>query len=215
MVCGDKDMAAQKKLLRRSILKKRRALGEAVKREESRAIYRHLMQWGVFQKAKTLFCYLSMPDEVATLDIVRAALDAKKRVAVPLVTDVHGQMECALLKSCDDLECGAFGILAPRRENCALLSPAEIELVLAPGVAFTLDGKRLGMGAGFYDRMFARMARAVAAGLAFDCQIVESIPCEAHDWRLDYLAARGGVASTKQRPQDGGKTASREGGKNH
>ena len=62
----------------------------------------------------------------------------------------------------------------------------QIDWVLVPGVAFSADGRRLGYGGGFYDRLMATLPPATPriAG-AFDAQIAERIPAAPHDLRVD------------------------------
>jgi len=81
---------------------------------------------------------------------------------------------------------GSFGIREPdpARVPAALL-PAEAT-VLVPGVAFTRDGHRLGQGLGFYDRVLADH-RGHTIGIAFRCQVVASLPIEAHDQRVAHV----------------------------
>jgi 5-formyltetrahydrofolate cyclo-ligase len=62
----------------------------------------------------------------------------------------------------------------------------QLEMVLAPGVAFDRQGRRLGRGKGFYDRLLSN-AEGKACGVAFNEQLVETIPVEAHDRRVQWL----------------------------
>jgi 5-formyltetrahydrofolate cyclo-ligase len=83
-----------------------------------------------------------------------------------------------------DLLPGRFGIREPK------FAPSSIvpDLVVVPGLAFTRDGSRLGRGGGFYDRYLrATPERTVKIGVCFQFQIVESIPCEAHDISMDEI----------------------------
>jgi 5-formyltetrahydrofolate cyclo-ligase len=59
-------------------------------------------------------------------------------------------------------------------------------LILVPGVAFDLHGGRLGRGKGYYDRLLKEL-RGTTCGVAFDQQVVEAIPVEPHDVRLDHV----------------------------
>jgi 5-formyltetrahydrofolate cyclo-ligase len=77
---------------------------------------------------------------------------------------------------------------ARSRHDVAIFAP--IDLVLVPGIAFTRAGARIGRGAGFFDRFLAhRAARAIKIGIAFSFQIVESLPLERHDVRLDLVVS--------------------------
>ncbi len=64
----------------------------------------------------------------------------------------------------------------------------SIDLIAVPGVAFDASGRRLGRGGGYYDATLAQLpAGAVRVGLAFEVQIVPSVPDEQHDATLDTV----------------------------
>ena len=61
-----------------------------------------------------------------------------------------------------------------------------IGLVLVPGLAFDAQGRRLGYGGGYYDR-FLRQTAAPRVGLTFDCLLLDEVPEEPHDVRVDVV----------------------------
>ncbi|WP_416908132.1 MAG: 5-formyltetrahydrofolate cyclo-ligase [Polymorphobacter sp.] len=86
---------------------------------------------------------------------------------------------------------GPMGIPQPRADTPEIMP----HLLLVPLIAATLDGVRLGQGGGYYDRTLALLQSQlpdgqalVTVGLAWDCQIADILPHEAHDIRLDWLA---------------------------
>ena len=58
---------------------------------------------------------------------------------------------------------------------------------MTPGLAFDAKGNRLGKGGGFYDKFLNRAVNAVKIALAFDEQIVENVPIEPHDVKVDFI----------------------------
>lgn len=66
------------------------------------------------------------------------------------------------------------------------MSPEELELILVPGLAFTLKGGRLGYGGGYYDGYLPATCASLFA-LAFEVQISEGLPLESWDYPLDGL----------------------------
>ncbi len=83
----------------------------------------------------------------------------------------------------DDLEVGPFGILQPSAEAETLVP----EVLFVPLVGFTADGARLGQGGGHYDRWLAEQPPLLAVGLAWDAQLCDALPSEAHDRPLDAV----------------------------
>jgi 5-formyltetrahydrofolate cyclo-ligase len=72
--------------------------------------------------------------------------------------------------------------------------PAWPDVVVVPGLAFTLAGDRLGQGGGWYDRFLAGVrSGCVTIGVGFDVQVVDELPLEAHDVRLQHLVTDLGV----------------------
>ena len=60
------------------------------------------------------------------------------------------------------------------------------ELVIVPGAAFDPSGGRIGYGGGYYDR-FLGASGATTVALAFQCQLYEALPQDAHDKRVDMI----------------------------
>jgi 5-formyltetrahydrofolate cyclo-ligase len=92
---------------------------------------------------------------------------------------------CQVRELDKDVKPGKFTIREPAN-HCALLPLNRLDLILVPGVAFDLHGRRLGRGKGYYDQMLADVRRKTC-GVAFDQQIVPTVPVEPHDLRLDCI----------------------------
>jgi 5-formyltetrahydrofolate cyclo-ligase len=92
---------------------------------------------------------------------------------------------CEIVSPEKDLCCGRFGIREPA-QWCPQFDLNRLDFTLVPGVAFDLQGRRLGRGKGFYDRMLAAV-RGTICGVAFDEQIVGEIPIEPHDTRVNCI----------------------------
>ena len=77
------------------------------------------------------------------------------------------------------------GILEPI--EALPIKHSTIDSVIVPGIAFDSQGNRLGFGKGNYDRFLKRATHAVKIGLAYDSQMVESIPSQEHDVPMDFV----------------------------
>ena len=89
-----------------------------------------------------------------------------------------------------ELPVGAFGIRTPRGPS----HPGDaIDAILVPGIAFDRQGRRLGHGGGYYDRLLAETRGAVVLGVGFECQLESGIPEETHDQRVQGVVTEQGI----------------------
>lgn len=172
-----------KELLRTQFREKRRALLPDLAGEKSLAITRKLLELKEYRDATSVLFYVSTPEEVDTHDVIQQTLGLGKKVYLP---KIKGEVLaiCPLL-TFEDLEPGEFGILEPC-ETATPTHPAEIDLIVIPGVAFDSKGNRLGHGKGHYDRLL-KETHGFKVGLAFDEQVADELPTEEHDVPLDLL----------------------------
>jgi 5-formyltetrahydrofolate cyclo-ligase len=97
------------------------------------------------------------------------------------------------IESLDDLQRGPMNVWEPK-PHCPRLDIAALDIILVPGLAFTREGARLGRGGGYYDRLLANpVCRAQRIAIAFDLQIVDSIPVEDHDQRVHQIITESGL----------------------
>lgn len=176
-----------KRLLRREALARRRSLSAAENKAFSERIAARLLALDAYREAQTIFAFASMADEVQLYGFIERALAAGKIVALPLVTG-KGRMEAVRVRTLADLVPGDFGILTVRAAGRVLLPPESLDLVLVPGAAFSREGARLGLGAGFYDRFLSERAPAAQRiAVAFSCQITAAVPVEPHDMMMQQI----------------------------
>ena len=103
----------------------------------------------------------------------------------------------------DDLPLTVHSIDAPREvhrlgydqpiADSDMLDPGSLDIVLTPSLSLARDGTRIGWGKGYYDRLFASATTAVAVGVTLERLLVDSLPTEPHDRRMDWLATEAGV----------------------
>ncbi len=142
--------------------------------------------------------YAPLPEELDVWQLATKTLAAGKMVALPRFDSAKGTyVACRIQNLTSDLESGRFGIREPKA-NCPKLALNELDLVLVPGVAFDLQGRRLGRGKGYYDRLLATM-RGVTCGIAFDQQILSEIPVEPHDLIVNCILTPTRWIEPKQR----------------
>jgi 5-formyltetrahydrofolate cyclo-ligase len=176
-----------KKEIRSSILKKRNNIRFPEILEKSRRIKDQLFHTQEFKDAKTILFYISYHNEVNTHEMIQDSLMMKKRIVVPK-TDVNTRtITCSAFTQWDDLRQGPYTILEPRQECVKEVSLDTIDLIVLPGIAFDCHGNRIGHGLGCFDRLLQKKIHAHLFGLAFELQIVESIPPEKHDKKVEKI----------------------------
>lgn len=174
-----------KKSIRDTMLGRRKQLSAEICLNRSLKAQQRLLELPQFAAASTVGLYSPVWNEVFTEEIFRAARAQGKRVAYPRI-DGHG-LEFIEVADPQELCPGGFGILEPCGSQCVSL-PA-LDLVVVPGVAFDLAGFRLGYGKGFYDRVMSCGERCgVLIGLCYELQMLDSLPSESHDVRMDLVA---------------------------
>lgn len=136
-------------------------------------------------RAQVVLIYASTSEEIDTSPAIEAL---RRRGAVVALPRVAGPKELAIhrVDAGTPLVRGPFGLVEPP-VDAPVVAPGEVDVAVVPGVAFDGACRRVGRGAGYYDRLLIQMDRAVTVGLAFDGQVLDEVPCEEHDVCLDVL----------------------------
>ena len=179
----------RKRTLRDALMASRDAIAPAVRADASRAIAARIATLDAYRRARVVLLTLPHRSEWDATLVARHALADGKSVAVPRVDAARRMLQPLRIRNLDvDIEAGYRGIPKPR-EHCPPVAAETIEWVLVPGVAFDADGRRLGYGGGYYDRLLPLLQPAAprVAG-AFEAQLVDCVPAALHDIGVDCIA---------------------------
>ncbi|MBW2993077.1 5-formyltetrahydrofolate cyclo-ligase [Candidatus Woesearchaeota archaeon] len=168
-----------KESIKKNILEARNSLSLKQIKEKSRIIKKNLLDMEQFQNADVIHCYISKESEVSTHDLISGL---GKTWIIPCLQ--NNCLESCRFNGFQNLKKGSFGILEPKKIE--RFPEERIKMVLVPGIAFDTRGYRLGYGKGYYDR-FLKNSNAVKIGLAYDFQIVNNVPEEKHDVKVDCI----------------------------
>ncbi len=175
-----------KAVLREQVRARLKAISPEQRSIASAKIRARLAAEKSFVDAHTILFFAPLPNEPDIWPLLTAALLAGKTVALPAFeATTQSYTAVRVTDLARDLVGGQFGIREPGA-HCAAVPLNQLDLVLVPGVAFALDGHRLGRGKGYYDRLL-QAVRGTTCGVAFDEQIVGELPVEPHDIRLSYI----------------------------
>ncbi|WP_308227811.1 5-formyltetrahydrofolate cyclo-ligase [uncultured Prevotella sp.] len=173
-----------KQSLRKEIKNKKRQFTSQELCELSFPVVMRLLSHPRIKTANTVMLYYSLPDEVDTHTLVDSLLMSGKRILLPRVTG-EGTMELRRYTGPSDLAQGAYNIMEPTGE--VFDNYTDIDLAVIPGVAFDKDGNRMGRGKGYYDRLLPKLANTYKIGICLPFQLVEKIPTDEHDVRMDEV----------------------------
>lgn len=165
-----------KKDIRKRVLTERNLISKEEWTENSNRIYEKVAAHPFFLDAEEIYCYIDFRNEVGTRKIVETAWKLGKRTAVPKI--MGSFMEFFYIRNWDELSPGNWGILEPEKENQALGSNV---LVIIPGAVFDKAKHRIGYGKGYYDQYLTKHPDYQTMALAFELQMLENIPADAHD----------------------------------
>lgn len=204
---GSKIQEDKKRL--RLAMKEKLIIFSRDKKEHSLASRRasfNLFNTAIYKDASIIFIYLSLPYEVETSLIIATAMKDKKSVCIPRVVsgEKGGRLEFFYLSPSIPIECqteiGLYGIKEPLTTLKSAGIRANIHkktLILTPGLAFTKEHIRLGQGGGYYDKYIESVESAKKIegitgqvyfyALAFNFQIVRSIPRDKFDKKIDGI----------------------------
>ena len=171
--------------IRRTMRERRRTLTPEVRTSSSEIVCSKL---AAFNFRPPIAVYLASSQEIDLSLFIRKMLESRIKVVAPRW---NGETyELAVLKGLGDahLRQGPMGILEPAEAE--IVSPKDVGVWLVPGLAFTRNGKRLGYGGGWYDRLLAGALKdSLKLGIAHAFQIVDDLPSEPHDILLSKVVA--------------------------
>lgn len=169
-------------------MQKRDEIPPDLKAQKDFLIKKRLYSTPEFTNVQTVLFYASFRSEVNTLSMIQESLGMGKRVVLPKVAAERRALVLYEIKDLTELTSGYMGIPEPPAQNERLADLEEIDIVIVPGAGFDLSGNRLGYGAGYYDSLLSDKKKDVPViALAYEEQIVDSIPAEEHDVKVDML----------------------------
>lgn len=186
-------MTGQKKMLRAE-LKRRLAemTGDQIDRQ-SRIACERLTQTDGFRMAATVMLFLSMPQEIDTTAAIESAWKSGKRVVVPRIDRHPRRMVAVEIDRLDHSPDPAISGLRNPTEGIEV-PIGQIDLIVAPGLAYDRRGNRLGRGGAYYDRFLAEPeCKASVVGFGFAFQVLDEVPTDPHDRPVDAIVTEQGV----------------------
>ncbi|SUB81426.1 5-formyltetrahydrofolate cyclo-ligase family protein [Pragia fontium] len=176
---------SQRHILRKRIRLLRNNLTPQEQSLAATQIHQRLCAHPKIQAAQHISLFLSFDGEINTRPLIETFWQQGKSVYLP-VLHPFSRGHLLFLRYTPDtpMITHPFGIQEPRLNVRSVLPVSELDVLITPLVAFDINGNRLGMGGGYYDRTLKnwQQSRNYPIGIAHDCQLVDSLPAE--DWDI-------------------------------
>ena len=174
----------EKNLIRKQMKQLRADMTRTERFEKSMQIFEQLITVPEFKRADRIYTYVSMDNEIDTIMLIDYSLSLEKRVFVPRVSGKD--MEFYEISDISELNPGYMGIYEPDI-NGREPDYSRTGFMCMPGLAFDKSHNRIGYGGGFYDRYLSVENKLYKAALAYEAQLLESIPAQYGDVRPDMI----------------------------
>ena len=172
-----------KELTRLKHLQIRNSFSEQELVRKSQAIEQNLFGVDKFSKSTAVLSYVNIGNEVKTEGIIKRLLEEGKTVCVPATSFKEKKIYISKIESIHDLEKKENGLIEPKVVNPIELD--KIDAIIVPGIAFDLEGYRLGYGGGFYDRLARKAPRkTLLFGICFEENLEQRLPRQSHDAKM-------------------------------
>jgi 5-formyltetrahydrofolate cyclo-ligase len=180
------DLNTQKAALRKEIRAALQKISPAARAAASAQLCARLKEQSFWKNAASVLFFAPLPDEANVWPLLEEMGAGEKVIALPRFDPADQSYAARRVQNPrSEIGIGPFGIREPRA-GCAEIVLSRLDLILVPGVAFDLCGRRLGRGRGFYDRLLAEIG-GVKCGIAFDEQIVNEVPADSRDVRMNFI----------------------------
>ena len=173
----------EKQKLRQTFIELRDNLNTEIKKSYDRSLNNKLIELILLNNFQNIHVFLPMNTEPNIFPFINNCLGKKLNVVCPKSLK-GGRMENYILNSTNDLSQGIYGTSFPAKSK---IFEGNFDLIIVPGLAFNKMNDRLGYGGGYYDRFLSEQKRAKKIAIAYPFQIVDSLPVEDHDIKMDEI----------------------------
>ncbi len=183
-----RNIIEEKNKLRKLMRKKRDSLSAEEREIKSNSICNKLFlhpKFNVDLSSKNIMIYLNFSTEVSTGEIIKTLWQKNANVYVPKIESFKEKtMFATEYNSKSEMIKNKYGIKEPKKNK--IIHPSELDFVILPALALSEKGLRIGYGGAYYDKFLYNLDKnCLKIGIVFKEQIIEEIPFESHDIKLD------------------------------
>lgn len=174
----------------------RRALSTDETDKMAMCLRENIVSLSQYKKANRIMAFLAMRGESNLDPLIEQALADEKEIYIPVCLPER-QMGAGRLFSMSGFTKGPLG-LRNLPAPYTMIAPEDLDLVLVPAVACGVDGTRLGMGAGYYDRYLERVSLEKRVSVLWDFQVMDSVPNGIYDKYISKIVTEKRIIITKR-----------------
>lgn len=179
-----------KRDIRKKVLGTRKSLEIEDVKYISKEISLTILKWDIYKNSKSIMLYSAIKNEVDLSMVASDAIKNNKELVYPKTIRETVDIIPCIVSNLEELQEGEYGILEPSIDKS--VEKNKIDTVFVPGVAYDINGYRIGYGAGYYDR-FLRDYNGIKVGICFSFQIVDDVYKDEHDIKMDYIITEKGI----------------------
>jgi 5-formyltetrahydrofolate cyclo-ligase len=190
-----------KKEFRKKVINLRKEKDKDFIKHNSDIITDKLLNLDCIKNAKNIMLYLDFNNEVSTDSLIKKLLNLGKIVSSPITLKEERKLIPSQITDLKNgIQYGAYNIREPKPECSPAINIKDLDVIIVPAVAYDKNCYRLGYGGGFYDRFLENLRKdVVTIGIAFDLQIFDEVPKEAHDAQLDYIVTESRILTPNKK----------------
>jgi len=158
--------------------------------EKSNRICHHLLE--LIRNGETVMVYTSKEKEVNTAHLITSLLECGNPIIVPIIVKEDVSLRLSYLKDLSSLVPSTFGVPEPIGSEIPATGD-DVDTIILPMHGFDRTGRRIGYGAGYYDRFLAKNQKLRKIGIAFSCQELANLPVDENDIPMDYIITEEGI----------------------
>jgi 5-formyltetrahydrofolate cyclo-ligase len=186
------DLSNEKRALRAELRERRRIMPSMERDAATAALTEHLERLTGELHAEKIAAYLSRPDEPNIRPFVHWAHEHGIQVLLP-VSREDGLLDWAPFDGGEEA-LDPYGMPAPTSDLLSPMAASEVDLILAPAACVDVSGMRMGWGRGYFDKTLGSMEkRPPVYAVLFDSELVDDVPSEVHDQRVDGVVRPSGI----------------------
>jgi 5-formyltetrahydrofolate cyclo-ligase len=180
-----------KQKLRKKMLALRKNMDGQEVELKSSFIYKKIKNLDYYKNANNVMAYSSIGNEVNLEELIKFIIQDKGHIILPKVMNDF-EILPFYVYSLKHIKKGAYNIFEPDLDLCEECQIKDLDLIFVPGVVFSRDADRIGMGKGYYDRFLLKVKNenqkeVPFIGLAYEFQIIENFEIGYEDMKLDMV----------------------------